>query len=93
MVFFVFLWFFSIYLSVFHTAEILREEVVVLLTAQFITLFNQTALEVRAAAVEIYQLEFPSISHNVTLFYPELHPACINLSLSWTYAEKVIKYC
>lgn len=28
---------------------------VVLLTAQFITLFNQTALEVRAAAVQIHQ--------------------------------------
>uniref|UniRef100_A0A673AFA7 Si:ch211-38m6.6 n=1 Tax=Sphaeramia orbicularis TaxID=375764 RepID=A0A673AFA7_9TELE len=33
------------YFSVFHSAEFLREEVVVLLTAQFITLFNQTALE------------------------------------------------
>lgn len=33
-------------------AEFLREEVVVVLTAQFITLFNQTALEVRAAAAE-----------------------------------------
>uniref|UniRef100_A0A3Q1JH28 Major facilitator superfamily (MFS) profile domain-containing protein n=1 Tax=Anabas testudineus TaxID=64144 RepID=A0A3Q1JH28_ANATE len=32
-------------ISVFHSAEFLREEVVVLLTAQFITLFNQTALE------------------------------------------------
>uniref|UniRef100_A0A3Q3X062 Major facilitator superfamily (MFS) profile domain-containing protein n=1 Tax=Mola mola TaxID=94237 RepID=A0A3Q3X062_MOLML len=32
-------------LCVFHAAEFLREEVVVLLTAQFITLFNQTALE------------------------------------------------
>uniref|UniRef100_A0A3P9NI33 Major facilitator superfamily domain containing 8-like 2 n=1 Tax=Poecilia reticulata TaxID=8081 RepID=A0A3P9NI33_POERE len=31
--------------SVFHITEFLREEVVVLLTAQFITLFNQTALE------------------------------------------------
>lgn len=35
--------------------EFLREEVVVLLTAQFITLFNQTALEVRAAAVQTRQ--------------------------------------
>uniref|UniRef100_A0A3B3XKY5 Major facilitator superfamily (MFS) profile domain-containing protein n=1 Tax=Poecilia mexicana TaxID=48701 RepID=A0A3B3XKY5_9TELE len=31
--------------SVSHITEFLREEVVVLLTAQFITLFNQTALE------------------------------------------------
>lgn len=31
-------------------AEFLREEVVVLLTAQFITLFNQTALEVSQPA-------------------------------------------
>ncbi|MED6287561.1 hypothetical protein CHARACLAT_017663 [Characodon lateralis] len=31
--------------------EFLREEVVVLLTAQFITLFNQTALEVRAVTM------------------------------------------
>lgn len=87
---------FSISLSVFHSAEFLREEVVVLLTAQFITLFNQTALEVRAATVEIHQPEFPSISHNVTLFYPEFHPNCINLSLTWKdlrcYSEKIIKY-
>lgn len=83
---------FTISLSVFHTTEFLREEVVVLLTAQFITLFNQTALEVRAATVEIHQPEVPSISHNVTLFHPEFRPNCINLSLTWKdlrcYAEK-----
>lgn len=82
-------------LSVFHSAEFLREEVVVLLTAQFITLFNQTALEVRAATVEIHQPVFPSISHNVTLFYPEFHPNCINLSLTWkdprSHFERIIK--
>lgn len=87
---------FSVYLSAFHSAEFLREEVVVLLTAQFITLFNQTALEVRAATVEIHQPEFPSISYNVTLFYPEFHPNRINLSLTWKdlccYFEKIIKY-
>lgn len=37
----------SFFFFVGHSSEFLREEVIVLLTAQFITLFNQTALEVR----------------------------------------------
>lgn len=45
----------------FLATEFLREEVVVLLTAQFITLFNQTALEVRAATVESHQRGSPCI--------------------------------
>lgn len=45
--------------------EFLREEVVVLLTAQFITLFNQTALEVRDTTVGIHLHRFSNFSHNV----------------------------
>ena len=92
---FCFVWF-SVYLCVFHSAEFLREEVVVLLTAQFITLFNQTALEVRAVTVEIHQPEFPNISHNVTLFYPWFQPHCIHLNLTWKdlhcWFERFISY-
>lgn len=49
-------------------AEFLREEVVVLLTAQFITLFNQTALEVRAAR----RRRRRSISRGLTWWEEEL---------------------
>lgn len=59
-------------------SEFLREEVVVLLTAQFITLFNQTALEVRAAAVEIHQrgeffFFFPHILHKASRHFETVY--------------------
>lgn len=64
--------------------EFLREEVVVLLTAQFITLFNQTALEVSQPAVPGPSAGLPE--RFPLLLRSEFNPGCINLSLTWKVA-------
>lgn len=55
--------------SVFNITEFLREEVVVLLTAQFITLFNQTALEVRSNR---FDLSAKACKHSARFFHSGL---------------------
>lgn len=67
--------------DMFLSTEFLREEVVVLLAAQFITLFNQTALEVSThtshlliyvyiyALVRQIYLNHPTVHSNKTFLY------------------------
>uniref|UniRef100_A0A8C2WW81 Major facilitator superfamily domain containing 8-like 2 n=1 Tax=Cyclopterus lumpus TaxID=8103 RepID=A0A8C2WW81_CYCLU len=50
---------------VFPSAELLREEVVVLLTAQFITLFNQTALETMVTPMTQRLFSFGELSNSL----------------------------
>uniref|UniRef100_A0A8C4DBP4 Major facilitator superfamily domain containing 8-like 2 n=1 Tax=Dicentrarchus labrax TaxID=13489 RepID=A0A8C4DBP4_DICLA len=54
-----------VYLPVFHSAEFLREEVVVLLTAQFITLFNQTALETMVTPLTQRYFSFGELANSL----------------------------
>uniref|UniRef100_A0A3B5R0W8 Major facilitator superfamily domain containing 8-like 2 n=1 Tax=Xiphophorus maculatus TaxID=8083 RepID=A0A3B5R0W8_XIPMA len=51
--------------SVFNITEFLREEVVVLLTAQFITLFNQTALETMVTPLTQRYFSFGELGNSV----------------------------
>uniref|UniRef100_A0A671UQ54 Major facilitator superfamily domain containing 8-like 2 n=1 Tax=Sparus aurata TaxID=8175 RepID=A0A671UQ54_SPAAU len=55
----------SLSLSAFHSAEFLREEVVVLLTAQFITLFNQTALETMVTPMTQRYFSFGELANSL----------------------------
>uniref|UniRef100_A0A3Q3IRB9 Major facilitator superfamily (MFS) profile domain-containing protein n=1 Tax=Monopterus albus TaxID=43700 RepID=A0A3Q3IRB9_MONAL len=59
-------WYISLFnIFVFHSAEFLREEVVVLLTAQFITLFNQTALETMVTPLTQRYFSFGELGNSV----------------------------
>ncbi|XP_037132591.1 major facilitator superfamily domain-containing protein 8-like isoform X1 [Syngnathus acus] len=51
--------------AVFHSLEFLREEVIVLLTAQFITLFNQTALETMVTPLTQRYFGFDELGNSV----------------------------
>ncbi|KAM7159772.1 major facilitator superfamily domain-containing protein 8-like isoform 3-T3 [Macrochelys suwanniensis] len=56
--------------------EYLREEVVVLLTAQFITLFNQTALETMVTPITQRYLSFGELENSIMYFLCGIEVIC-----------------
>uniref|UniRef100_A0A8D0H894 Major facilitator superfamily (MFS) profile domain-containing protein n=1 Tax=Sphenodon punctatus TaxID=8508 RepID=A0A8D0H894_SPHPU len=56
--------------------EYLREEVVVLLTAQFITLFNQTALETMVTPITQRYLNFGELENSIMYFLCGIEVIC-----------------
>ncbi|KAM9127431.1 major facilitator superfamily domain-containing protein 8-like isoform 2-T3 [Pangshura tecta] len=56
--------------------EYLREEVVVLLTAQFVTLFNQTALETMVTPITQHYLSFGELENSIMYFLCGIEVIC-----------------
>ncbi|KAJ6653846.1 hypothetical protein lerEdw1_008643 [Lerista edwardsae] len=63
--------------------EYLREEVVVLLTAQFITLFNQTALETMVTPITQRYLNFGELENSIMYFLCGVEVICGFFLVRW----------